>query len=104
MSRTPTPSGCFVRSDLMPRSWGDFAAGAPAVECVSVIDGHPASLSWLVGVAGQRVYPLGVDHFGQSGDIPDLYRLYRLDVDAILEAAATACIERRDRPIRRVER
>ena len=37
----------------------------------------------------------GVDHFGQSGDIPDLYRVHRLDVDAILEAAATACIERR---------
>jgi len=48
-------------------------------------------------VAGHRAYPLGVDHFGQSGDIPDLYRIHRLDVDAILEAAATACIERRRR-------
>jgi pyruvate dehydrogenase E1 component len=42
-----------------------------------------------------------VDHFGQSGDIPDLYRVHRLDVDAILEAAATACIEQRGRSIGR---
>jgi pyruvate dehydrogenase E1 component len=30
-----------------------------------------------------------VDRFGQSGDIPDLYRAYRLDADAILDAAAS---------------
>src|SRR5262245_50669501 len=74
-----------------------LGALGPDAALVTVIDGHPASLSWLGGVAGQRVYPLGVDHFGQSGDIPDLYRLYRLDADAIVEAAATACIERRAR-------
>ena len=32
--------------------------------------------------------PLGVDRFGQSGDIPDLYHAYGLDVDAILTAVA----------------
>jgi pyruvate dehydrogenase E1 component len=31
---------------------------------------------------------LGVDHFGQSGDVPDLYRAYGLDAEAILDAAA----------------
>jgi pyruvate dehydrogenase E1 component len=40
------------------------------------------------------VYPLGVDHFGQSGDIPDLYRAHRIDAEAILERAALACTER----------
>jgi pyruvate dehydrogenase E1 component len=74
-----------------------LGALGPDAALVTIIDGHPASLSWLGGVAGHRAYPLGVDHFGQSGDIPDLYRIHRLDVDAILEAAATACIERRRR-------
>ena len=53
-----------------------------------MIDAHPATLSWLASVRGQRVVPLGVDRFGQSGDLPDLYREYRLDVDAIIDAAA----------------
>ena len=60
---------------------------------VTVIDGHPATLSWLGAVARHRVHPLGVEHFGQSGDIPDLYRVYGLDADAILAAAARACLE-----------
>ncbi len=59
---------------------------------VTVLDGHPASHSWLGAVRGQRVAPLGPDHFGQSGDIPDLYREYGLDVDAILDACAQALI------------
>ncbi len=48
---------------------------------VTVIDGSPAALSWLGGVRGHRVSPLGVDRFGQTGDLPDLYDLYRLDSD-----------------------
>jgi pyruvate dehydrogenase E1 component len=61
---------------------------------VTVVDGHPASLSWLGSVAGQRIYPLGVDRFGQSGDLPDLYHEYRIDAGAILDAVARACIRR----------
>src|SRR3990172_1630480 len=61
---------------------------APDAGLVAIIDGHPASLAWLGAVARHRVRALGVDRFGQSGDIPDLYRLYGLDVDAILRAAA----------------
>ncbi|HZB90752.1 MAG TPA: 1-deoxy-D-xylulose-5-phosphate synthase N-terminal domain-containing protein, partial [Stellaceae bacterium] len=61
---------------------------------VTVIDGHPATLSWLGAVARHRVHPLGVERFGQSGDIPDLYRVYGLDADAILAAAARACLDR----------
>lgn len=55
---------------------------------VTLIDGAPASLSWLGGVMGQKVSPLGIDRFGQTGNLPDLYRAYRLDVDAVVEAAA----------------
>jgi pyruvate dehydrogenase E1 component len=61
---------------------------------VTVADAHPATLSWLGAVAQHRIYPLGVDRFGQSGDIPDLYRAYGLDSDAILDAAARACLAR----------
>jgi pyruvate dehydrogenase E1 component len=55
---------------------------------VTVTDGAPAALSWLGGVHGQRVAPLGVDSFGQTGDLPDLYRTYGLDADAIVAAMA----------------
>ena len=61
---------------------------APTAGLVTLIDAAPASLSWLGGVAGHRVSPLGVDRFGQTGSLPDIYRAYRLDVDAIVEAAA----------------
>ena len=65
---------------------------APGAALVSVIDGHPATLSWLGGVGGHRVQSLGVEHFGQSGDLPDLYRTYRIDTDAILDACAGAVL------------
>jgi pyruvate dehydrogenase E1 component len=55
---------------------------------ITVLDGSPGALSWLGGVHGMRVSPLGTDRFGQTGDLPDLYRTYRLDADAIIEAAA----------------
>ena len=45
-------------------------------------------------VKRHRVVPLGVDRFGQSGDIPDLYRAYGLDADAIIEAVARLCVDR----------
>jgi pyruvate dehydrogenase E1 component len=54
---------------------------------VTVLDGHPATLSWLGGVARHRIQPLGVERFGQSADLPDLYRLYGIDVDGIVRAA-----------------
>jgi len=53
-----------------------------------VIDGSPGALSWLGSVRGMRVSPLGTDRFGQTGDLPDLYRTYRLDAEAIIDAAA----------------
>ncbi|MBV8392007.1 MAG: transketolase, partial [Alphaproteobacteria bacterium] len=55
---------------------------------VTVMDGHPLALSWLGSVRGQRVVPLGIESFGQSADIPDLYRTYKLDATAIVDAVA----------------
>lgn len=62
---------------------------APQAGLVTVIDGAPSTLSWLGAVRGQRVRPLGTERFGQTGDLPDLYAAYRLDADAILDAAAS---------------
>jgi pyruvate dehydrogenase E1 component len=65
---------------------------APGAALVTVLDGHPAAHAWLGSVRGQRVVPIGVDRFGQSGDIPDLYRVYGLDESAILDACAQALL------------
>ena len=54
---------------------------------VTVLDGHPATLAWLGAVRGHRVRPLGVEHFGQTGSIADLYRHYGIDANAIVAAA-----------------
>jgi len=65
-----------------------LSALAPAAGLVTIADAAPASLSWLGGVIGQRVAPLGIEKFGQTGSLPDLYAAYRLDGAAITEAAA----------------
>src|ERR1700761_5200619 len=54
---------------------------------VTVIDGYPAALGWLGSVRGHRVEALGVEHFGQTGTIADLYRHYGIDANAIIDAA-----------------
>ena len=59
---------------------------------VTILDGHPAAHSWLGAVRGQRVVPLGPEHFGESADIPDLYHKHRMDTDAILDACAQALL------------
>jgi pyruvate dehydrogenase complex dehydrogenase (E1) component len=67
----------------------------PGGALATVSDFDPATLSWLGAVAGNAIVPLGVDRFGQSGDIPDLYHAYGIDTDAILDAAARACLAAR---------
>ena len=65
----------------------------PGGAIVTILDGHPSALAWLGGVAGHRVVPMGVDRFGQSGDLIDVYREYGLDMDAILDACAQALLQ-----------
>jgi len=67
---------------------------------VTVLDGHPATLAWLGAVAGHRVRPLGVEHFGQTGSLADLYRHYGIDTNAVV-AAAEAIVP--GRPIRHLK-
>jgi pyruvate dehydrogenase E1 component len=54
---------------------------------VTVCDAHPESLTWLGAVMGHKTRALGVEHFGQSGSIGELYSHYGLDAHAILRAA-----------------
>jgi pyruvate dehydrogenase E1 component len=55
---------------------------------VTVTDGHPATLAWLGAVVGHKTIPLGVEHFGQTGTIADLYRHYGLDTESIVRAVS----------------
>jgi pyruvate dehydrogenase E1 component len=98
--------------DLLHRGWTAAQAGrwkgqrnashieqllsrlSPNAGLVTLADAAPATLSWLGGVLGQRVSPLGVDKFGQTGSLADLYAAYRLDGDAITEAAAELLLSR----------
>ncbi|MBN9067626.1 MAG: transketolase, partial [Rhizobiales bacterium] len=56
---------------------------------VTVIDGHPATLAWLGSVHGHRTRSLGVEHFGQTGTLADLYRHFGIDAQGIVRAAQT---------------
>jgi len=55
-------------------------------EIVTVCDAHPLSLSWIGSVQGNPVVPLGVEAFGQTGDLPDLYEHFMIDSAAIVAA------------------
>ena len=85
------PGGPRARRATSRPCWRRSRRGAALV---TVLDGHPAAHAWLGAVRGQRVVPLGVDRFGQAGDLPDLYREYGLDEDAILDACAQALLGR----------
>ncbi len=64
-------------------------------QLVTVTDGHPTSLSWIGSVFGHRVQALGVEHFGQTGTLSDLYALHRIDERAIIEACMATLPRRR---------
>ena len=53
---------------------------------VTVCDAHPLHLSWLGSINGNPVVPLGVEDFGQTGDLPDLYDHFMMDSAAIVAA------------------
>jgi pyruvate dehydrogenase E1 component len=59
---------------------------------VTVHDGHPAALGWLGSIHGHRCQALGVDRFGQAGDIATLYREYGIDTDTIVDAVADVIV------------
>src|SRR5215472_1342623 len=60
---------------------------ARATPLVTVLDGHPHTLSFLATVHQVPHAALGVSQFGQSGSIEDLYRYNGIDTDSIIRAA-----------------
>jgi len=54
---------------------------------VTVVDGHPHTLAFLGGVRTVPVTTLGVERFGQSGDVGELYVHHEIDAESILGAA-----------------
>ncbi len=96
---SPRPTGCRpagtrrngrastatpARAPTSRRCWPPCRA-MPAI--ITLTDAYPEALSWIGGVCGHRVRALGVEHFGQSGSLSELYGHYGLDVNAILTAA-----------------
>jgi pyruvate dehydrogenase E1 component len=93
---------CLTSPDLVFRSWmqrgsrasGEgsgiveelFPASRPA-PLVTVLDGHPHTLSFLAGVRGDRTRCLGVTEFGQSSGLEDAYALHGIDTGSIADAA-----------------
>ncbi len=65
-----------------------FPAEHPA-PLVTVLDGHPHTLSFLAGARGDRIHCLGVTEFGQSSDLTHAYRLHHIDTGSITDAALT---------------
>lgn len=93
---------CLTSPDLVFRSFqqrgrvgatsGDDIIGtlfplSSAAPLVTVMDGHPHTLSFLAGARGDRIRCLGVSDFGQSSALGDAYALHGIDVGAIVDAA-----------------
>ncbi|HEY3486166.1 MAG TPA: pyruvate dehydrogenase, partial [Ilumatobacteraceae bacterium] len=57
---------------------------------VTVHDAASHHLAWLGGVFGTRTVPVGVDAFGQSGSIAELYGAFDLLPAQIVNAALVA--------------
>ena len=73
----------------------------PHCMIITVTDGHPATLAWFGSVMGHKTAPLGVEHFGQTGSVADLYHHFGIDADAIV-ATAHGLVE--GRPLRNLGR
>ena len=64
-----------------------FTERAPIV---SVHDGASHALAWLGSALGMPQVAMGVDSFGQSGTIQDLYKIHDLDAGSIVNGALAA--------------
>jgi pyruvate dehydrogenase E1 component len=54
---------------------------------VTVHDAASHAMAWLGSALGRPVVPLGVDDFGQSGSVRELYELHDLTPESIVNAA-----------------
>jgi pyruvate dehydrogenase E1 component len=64
-----------------------FVERAPVV---TVHDAASHAMAWLGSALGAPCVSIGVDSFGQSGSVPELYELFDLRSDTIVNAALSA--------------
>jgi pyruvate dehydrogenase E1 component len=83
---TPSVPGA-LRSAFGGSGRGAFGGRTPVV---TVHDAASHALSWLGSALGVPAVSLGVDTFGQSGSVADLYRAADLDAGSIVNAALAA--------------
>jgi pyruvate dehydrogenase E1 component len=80
-----------VRTATTPSQPGALrAAFASRTPVVTVHDAASHAMAWLGSALGVPCVPLGVDEFGQSGSIPELYELHDLLPGSIVNAALAA--------------
>ncbi len=80
-----TRQGLYEGGD--PAILEELFPAARAAPIVSVLDGHPHTLAFLAAIEGAPIACLGVQDFGQSGDVQDLYRHFGIDAETILGAS-----------------
>ncbi|WP_327011817.1 pyruvate dehydrogenase [Dactylosporangium sp. NBC_01737] len=80
-----------VRSARPPAQPGVLRTAFPAgVPVVTVHDASSHAMAWLGSALGVACVPMGVDGFGQSGSVQELYRVHDLAPGAIVNAALAA--------------
>ncbi|MEV0610396.1 pyruvate dehydrogenase [Polymorphospora rubra] len=81
-----------IRTATTPSAAGALRAafGGTRGPVVTIHDGASHAMAWLGAALGVHCVPLGVDSFGQSGTIADLYRAHDLDSGSIVNAALAA--------------
>ena len=90
---------CVTSADLLFRAFqarAGLGEGDPSIlgelfpeprPIVSLLDGHPHTLAFLAAVHGVPMASLGVQRFGQSGDLAELYEHHQIDAEAVIGAA-----------------
>ncbi|QJB68714.1 transketolase [Parasphingorhabdus halotolerans] len=92
-------NGDFGAQSHVERLFGTLNPGAAIV---TVCDAHPATLAWLGSVNGNKSRSLGVEKFGQTGSIGELYGHYGIDAAGIMQAAQELALRRPLRFVRTV--
>ena len=80
-----------VRTATTPSVAGALRTVLPArTPVVTVHDASSHAMAWIGSALGVPAVPVGVDRFGQSGTVADLYALHDLDSGSVVNAALAA--------------
>ena len=80
-----------IRTATTPALPGELRAVFPdRTPLVTVQDGASHAMAWLGSALGVPAVPVGVDQFGQSGSVAELYELHDLTPGSIVNAALAA--------------